>query len=205
MYNHDHHAQIEEDRHHAGQYADDRQLVVAGADCGAEDVPLADEACRRRQPAKREQRDGHQCGQRWMRVPEPRVVAQVVVRLVARAKHRDNAERGEIRDRVHEEVEEDRRLPHLIRGNETDEQIPPCAMLEYASMRFKLLCATANDGAKHHRRHRDRRHDGRPSGPAGDSRRNGSKLERNTRANAANAAALTPVDMKPVTIAGAPS
>ena len=33
----------------------------------------------------------------------------------------------------------------------------------------------------------------------------GSKDDRNTRANAANAAALTPVDMKPVTMAGAPS
>jgi hypothetical protein len=34
---------------------------------------------------------------------------------------------------------------------------------------------------------------------------NGSKVERNTRRNAANAAALTPVDMKPVTSVGAPS
>ena len=33
----------------------------------------------------------------------------------------------------------------------------------------------------------------------------GSSAERNTRANAANAAALTPVDMKPVTMVGAPS
>src|SRR3954469_12696260 len=35
--------------------------------------------------------------------------------------------------------------------------------------------------------------------------RSGSKAERNTRANAANAAAFTPVDMKPVTAGGAPS
>ena len=34
---------------------------------------------------------------------------------------------------------------------------------------------------------------------------NGSNAERNTRVNAANAATFTPVDMKPVTIAGAPS
>ncbi len=34
---------------------------------------------------------------------------------------------------------------------------------------------------------------------------NGSKADRNTRANAANAAAFTPVDMNPVTMAGAPS
>src|SRR5919109_5329510 len=33
----------------------------------------------------------------------------------------------------------------------------------------------------------------------------GSRADRNTRANAAIAAALTPVDMKPVTTAGAPS
>ena len=37
------------------------------------------------------------------------------------------------------------------------------------------------------------------------SARSGSKAERNTRTNAANAAAFTPVDMKPVTTVGAPS
>src|SRR3990170_2323429 len=37
------------------------------------------------------------------------------------------------------------------------------------------------------------------------SSRSGSKADRNTRANAANAAALTPVDMNPVTAGGAPS
>src|SRR5690348_5105002 len=72
-------------------------------------------------------------------------------------------------------------------------------MLEYASLRFRFDCATPTTvpriivaaaitqtiGAQ--------------------SALNGSKDERNTRANAANAAALTPVDMKPVTIAGAPS
>src|SRR5881392_1833715 len=35
--------------------------------------------------------------------------------------------------------------------------------------------------------------------------RNGSNADRNTRTNAANAAALTPVDMKPVTAGGVPS
>ena len=35
--------------------------------------------------------------------------------------------------------------------------------------------------------------------------RNGSRAERKTRTNAANAAALTPVDMNPVTAGGAPS
>src|SRR6202521_208427 len=37
------------------------------------------------------------------------------------------------------------------------------------------------------------------------SARSGSKAARNTRTNAANAAAFTPVDMKPVTAGGAPS
>src|SRR5262249_11737801 len=37
------------------------------------------------------------------------------------------------------------------------------------------------------------------------SLRSGSNADRNTRANAANAAALTPVDMNPVTAGGAPS
>src|SRR5882672_2123133 len=72
-------------------------------------------------------------------------------------------------------------------------------MLEYASIRFRLVCATPTTvpriivaaamtqmmGAQ--------------------SALNGSNEERNTRANAANAAAFTPVDMKPVTMAGAPS
>ena len=35
--------------------------------------------------------------------------------------------------------------------------------------------------------------------------RSGSNAERNTRTNAANAAAFTPVDMNPVTAGGAPS
>ena len=35
--------------------------------------------------------------------------------------------------------------------------------------------------------------------------RSGSNAQRNTRTNAANAAAFTPVDMKPVTADGAPS
>ena len=37
------------------------------------------------------------------------------------------------------------------------------------------------------------------------SPRSGSNADRNTRTNAANAAALTPVDMNPVTAGGAPS
>ena len=36
------------------------------------------------------------------------------------------------------------------------------------------------------------------------SSRSGSNVERKTRTNAANAAAFTPVDMKPVTSVGAP-
>src|SRR5204863_9193495 len=72
-------------------------------------------------------------------------------------------------------------------------------MLEYASMRFTLDCdtpttvptiivaaATTQTMFPH---------------PA----RSGSNAERNTRTNAANAAAFTPVDMNPVTAGGAPS
>src|SRR5690242_2144322 len=72
-------------------------------------------------------------------------------------------------------------------------------MLEYASIRLTLDCAipttvptiivaaatTQSTGAHWPR--------------------SGSKAERNTRANAAKAAAFTPVDMKPVTAGGAPS
>ena len=72
-------------------------------------------------------------------------------------------------------------------------------MLEYASMRFTLVCATPTTV---------------PTiivaaaitqTTAAQSARSGSNADRNTRANAANAAAFTPVDMKPVTAGGAPS
>src|SRR5690349_16671544 len=72
-------------------------------------------------------------------------------------------------------------------------------MLEYASMRFTLVCATPTTvpmiivaAATTHRT-------GLQSGCID------SNEVRNTRANAANAAAFTPVDMKPVTGGGAPS
>src|SRR6187200_3672919 len=45
---HDDDAQVEEDGDHAGEHADDGKTVVTSADGGAEDVPLADEAGRRR-------------------------------------------------------------------------------------------------------------------------------------------------------------
>src|SRR5262245_1438244 len=72
-------------------------------------------------------------------------------------------------------------------------------MLEYASMRFTFCCATPTTV---------------PTiivaaaiGQSTDPQlaRSGSNADRNTRTNAANAAALTPVDMKPVTAEGAPS
>src|SRR6266581_1273236 len=71
-------------------------------------------------------------------------------------------------------------------------------MLEYASIRLTLVCATpttvpttivaAIDQTSTHQ------------APC-----SGSNVARNTRTNAANAAALTPVDMNPVTAGGAPS
>src|SRR4030095_16903678 len=72
-------------------------------------------------------------------------------------------------------------------------------MLEYASIRFRFVCATPTTvprimvaAAISHT-------------IGAQSAVNGSNEERNTRANAANAAAFTPVDMNPVTMAGAPS
>src|ERR671928_67853 len=66
-------------------------------------------------------------------------------------------------------------------------------------MRFKLLCATPTTVP------RIIVAAARIQITGAQSRLNGSNEERNTRANAANAAAFTPVDMNPVTIAGAPS
>src|SRR6188474_2332866 len=72
-------------------------------------------------------------------------------------------------------------------------------MLEYASIRFRLLCATPTTVPRIIVAAATQA----TSGPQ--SVLNGSKVDRNTRVNAANAATFTPVDMKPVTIAGAPS
>src|SRR5206468_12138111 len=72
-------------------------------------------------------------------------------------------------------------------------------MLEYASIRFTFDCATPTTvptiivaAAIAH-------------AMSAQLPRSGSNAERNTRAKAANAAALTPVDMKAVTAGGAPS
>ena len=72
-------------------------------------------------------------------------------------------------------------------------------MLEYASIRFRLLCATPTTVPRIIVAAASSQMIGAQSAL------NGSNADRNTRAKAANAAALTPVDMKPVTTAGAPS
>src|SRR5688500_381124 len=72
-------------------------------------------------------------------------------------------------------------------------------MLEYASIRLRLLCATPTTvpriivaAATH-------------ATSGAQSSLNGSNADRKTRVNAADAAALTPVAMNPVTSAGAPA
>src|SRR4029079_3402483 len=90
-------------------------------------------------------------------------------------------------------------LPIWLAATRPTSRYPPWAMLEYASIRLRLLCATHTTVPRIIAAAASHEPNGAPSAV------NGSKDERNTRANAANAAALTPVDMKPVTIAGAPS
>src|ERR687898_3486132 len=72
-------------------------------------------------------------------------------------------------------------------------------MLEYASIRFRFDCATPTTVPTIMVRMASAQMTGVQSA------RSGSSAERNTRANAAKAAAFTPVDMKPVTTVGAPS
>ncbi len=72
-------------------------------------------------------------------------------------------------------------------------------MLEYASMRFRLVCATPTTVPTIIVARQSTHRTGAQSAIIG------SRPVRNTRTNAAIAAALTPVDMKPVTTAGAPS
>src|SRR5829696_7340437 len=72
-------------------------------------------------------------------------------------------------------------------------------MLEYASIRFKFDCATPTTVPTIMVRMASAQMTGVQSA------RSGSSAERNTRTNAAMAAAFTPVDMKPVTTVGAPS
>src|ERR1700736_4280910 len=72
-------------------------------------------------------------------------------------------------------------------------------MLEYASILLTLDCATPTTAPTTIVRTAIAHTSGRQWGYSG------SKAERKTRTNAANAAAFTPVDMKPVTAGGAPS
>ena len=72
-------------------------------------------------------------------------------------------------------------------------------MLEYASMRFRFDCATPTTVPRIIVRIAITHSTGVQSA------RSGSSGDRNTRVNAANAAAFTPVDMNPVTTVGAPS
>src|SRR6478736_9915955 len=72
-------------------------------------------------------------------------------------------------------------------------------MLEYASIRLTLVCATPTTVP----RIIVKAAMGQRTLPQ--LARSGSSADRNTRTNAANAAALTPVDMKAVTDGGAPS
>ena len=53
-----------------------------------------------------------------MGVPEAGVVAERVVVAVARAEESDHPERGEVCDRVRQEIEQDGRLPHLVRRDD---------------------------------------------------------------------------------------
>ncbi len=72
-------------------------------------------------------------------------------------------------------------------------------MLEYASIRFTLVCATPTTLPTIIVRAAITESTGIHCAWSGSSG------ERNTRANAAKAAAFTPVDMKAVTMVGAPS
>ena len=72
-------------------------------------------------------------------------------------------------------------------------------MLEYASMRFRLVCDTPTTVPT------TIVSTAMPHSTGAQSATIGASAERNTRAKAATAAAFTPVDMKPVTTAGAPS
>ncbi len=80
-------------------------------------------------------------------------------------------------------------------------------MLEYASIRLTLDWATPTTVPRIIVRPAIAESTGAqpmPVSAPGGSVRSGSSVERNTRTNAAKAAALTPVDMNPVTSVGAP-
>ncbi len=73
-------------------------------------------------------------------------------------------------------------------------------MLEYASIRLTLDCATPATVPRIIVAAARIARSPRPTAAC-----SGSNADRNTRTNAANAAAFTPVDMKAVTAGGAPS
>ena len=72
-------SQIEENGDDARQDADDGQTIVPRLDCGAEDVPLGDEAREWRESAEREQKYRHQTGKPRPLVPQAREVIDLIV------------------------------------------------------------------------------------------------------------------------------
>ncbi len=152
-----------------------------------------------RDATERQQEHGHQSGKRRPRAPETGKITQLVVLVLSGAQERDDAERADIGDGVGEEIKEDGCFPVAIRRDDTEQQIPCVRDARVGKHPLDVRLNDTDDGADDHR---DR----------GDHRQNRDPLtlqrferERNTRAKAANAAAFTPVDMKAVTIVGAPS
>ena len=140
---HDHDAQIEEDGHHACQHANDRKRRVAGADRGAEDVPLGNESGRGRKPAERQQQHRQQPGQHGLARPESGIVVQLIVRAVGRAHNGNHPERGHVGHGVDEQVEKECGLADTISRDERDQQVSGMGDARgTASRRFRLLCAT---------------------------------------------------------------
>ena len=134
------------------------------------------------------------------RLPQAGKVAQLVVLVLRRAEQRHDAERAEVRDGVGQQVEQHRGLPGRRRRDDAEQQVAGVRDARIGEHPLDVGLHHADDRAEDHRRggnHRQHRESTRAlSGSSGD---------RNTRTNAANAAALTPVDMNAVTIVGAPS
>ena len=105
-------------------------------------VELGDEPARERNAGLREQEQREQAGEHRWRTREAAVVGEVVLVVAVAGNDRDDRERADHHHRVAARRTARRSCP-CGRGLHPDQDVPACAIDEYASMRFTSVWTTA--------------------------------------------------------------
>ena len=90
-----------------------------------------------------------------MGVPEPRVVAELIVRTIGVLEQTDHAERADVRHRVREEIEEDGASAVVVRRQERDEQVAAVADARVRENALHVSLRHAHHRPDDHRRRRE--------------------------------------------------